>query len=84
MAYRLISNLFTDGDEESMGPGKQVYGDYRTASEAAETLAERFPNAEVDVEEFQSDPNPVYIKLSDIIGQRSRVMSGSKYPGMAW
>ena len=53
MAYRLISNLFSDGDEESMGPGKTVYKDWGTASDACDTLAERYPNAEVDVEEIK-------------------------------
>ena len=53
MAYRLISNLFSDGDEESMGPGETVYKDWKTASDACDTPAVRYPNAEVDVEEIK-------------------------------
>ena len=52
MAYRLISNLFSDGDEERTAPGHTVYKDWKTASDACDTLAERYPNAEVDVEEI--------------------------------
>lgn len=58
MTYRVVSNFFDclgridlDGDEERTNASAEKYDTFAEATERAELLGQRFPNALVDIME---------------------------------